>query len=214
MVWIQLPADRPASSTRRSPEICVGRLLSSTIIPGQTAAMISSLETSSPGRATNTLGTSSEREPSNTGTATPSSFARKIPPARRSRRKPSSRKIPSAASASMRLFPTASRRATMQVRPTYLDSTPFEKISEDLIAASLHARRFRRSSDPRRRVCRRRTWGGQHEEGKSGRERCHGAEHILRRSCFPPRRRNRRRLARRPVTSSAGGTSTPTTEPP
>ena len=45
---MQLPLVRPRSSTRRSADIWTVRLLSSTMVPGQTAAMISFLETTSP----------------------------------------------------------------------------------------------------------------------------------------------------------------------
>jgi len=48
-VWMQLPCAPSRSSARRNAEIWVVRLLSSTTVSGQAAAMISSLVTSSPG---------------------------------------------------------------------------------------------------------------------------------------------------------------------
>jgi hypothetical protein len=52
------------------------RLLSSTTVVGQTAAMISSLETRSPDRATSTPRTSSAGEPISIGTKRPRSSGR------------------------------------------------------------------------------------------------------------------------------------------
>src|ERR1700720_3674683 len=64
--------------TRRSADIWTVRLLSSTMVPGQTAAMISSFETTSPARAISTPRMSSAREPTATRASAPSlSFARK-----------------------------------------------------------------------------------------------------------------------------------------
>src|SRR5271170_1781604 len=83
------------------------RLLSSTTVDGQTAAMISSLETRSPARPTRTPRTSSARAPSAIGRKTPRSSRRNRP--RQSRRKPSNRKMSLVASAAMPVPPTRSR---------------------------------------------------------------------------------------------------------
>src|ERR1700724_2364834 len=74
---------------RRSAATCTLRLLSSTAVPGQTASMISALDTRSPGRSTSTPRMSSAREPIAIGAKTPRSSRRNRTPARRSRRKPS-----------------------------------------------------------------------------------------------------------------------------
>src|SRR6516164_1253579 len=59
---MQLPSGRASSTTRRNAEICTVRLLSSTTICGQTAAMISSFETTSPARSISTARMSSARD--------------------------------------------------------------------------------------------------------------------------------------------------------
>ena len=98
---MQLPATRPSSRIRRSAAICMFRLVSSTAVARHTAAVNSSLDTSSSARSTSTSRTSRAREPSAIGTKAPAPSRRNNVRTCRSQRKRSNRKTPVLAGASV-----------------------------------------------------------------------------------------------------------------
>ena len=156
---MQLSSQRSRSRTRRKAAICTARLLSSTVTPGQAAAMISSRETRAPCRSASAASMSSAREPIVTGHQAPFSSCFSRRPPLRSRRKRLNSSVSAGASVSIAGFraqvgresvpraPRARHRVAAAPRPRLCE------ISSDSAAASA-------VGDPEGATCPLRPFGG------------------------------------------------------